>query len=215
MEAWHGADAGLMATAETRVERRDAAEHRRQILEAAQLLFAELGVTAVSMHQIAQAAGVGQGTLYRRYAHKGELCMDLLRESGERFWDEPWAFTSRQSGTALERLDGLIEHLIDFIEEKGTLLGVISEACAAHECGEQFRAPFYQRVHATVTALLDEAVESRELPALDVAYTADALLAALNPNLYMFQRQERGFTPAQILQGMRRIYIQGLASHSE
>src|SRR2546430_11323251 len=71
-----------------RHERRDAAEHRQRILEVAQHLFTEHGVGAVSMHQIAKTAGIGQGTLYRRYAHKGELCMDLLSEHNEQFAEE-------------------------------------------------------------------------------------------------------------------------------
>ena len=71
-----------------RHERRDAAEHRRRILDVAQRLFAQHGVDAVSMHQIALAAGIGQGTLYRRYRHKGELCMDLMREHHEQFAEE-------------------------------------------------------------------------------------------------------------------------------
>src|SRR5436309_15903750 len=74
--------------AHRRHERRDAAEHRQRILEVARRLFAEHGVEAVSMHQIARDAKIGQGTLYRRYAHKDELCMDLLQERQERFVDE-------------------------------------------------------------------------------------------------------------------------------
>src|SRR5919206_3528840 len=70
---------------EKRPERRDAAENRKRVLGVAQRLFEEFGVEAVSMHQIAQAAGVGQGTLYRRYPHKGELCRDLLSETFESF----------------------------------------------------------------------------------------------------------------------------------
>ncbi len=65
----------------TRRERRDAAEHRRRILEAARALFATQGVDTTSMYEIARSAGVGQGTLYRRYAHKGELCGALLHEA--------------------------------------------------------------------------------------------------------------------------------------
>ncbi len=63
-----------------RVERRDAAEARRRILSVARQLFAERGVTEVSMHRIGRVAGVGQGTLYRHFEHKGALCSALLAE---------------------------------------------------------------------------------------------------------------------------------------
>ncbi len=65
----------------TRRERRDTVEHRQRILDAARALFATKGVDTTSMHEIARSAGVGQGTLYRRYADKGELCGALLSES--------------------------------------------------------------------------------------------------------------------------------------
>src|SRR5207244_11478218 len=90
-----------------RPERRDATEHRRRILEVARRLFAERGVAAVSMHQIAIAAGIGQGTLYRRYAHKGELSMDLL---SERHQQSVEGIATQYDATAtsppLDRLDG-------------------------------------------------------------------------------------------------------------
>src|SRR6266699_6205092 len=107
-----------------RTERRDATEHRRRILEVARRLFAERGVDAVSMHQIAMAAGIGQGTLYRRYANKGELCMDLLREHHEQFVEEIAAlFAAKETSPALERLDGVLAHSVAFLEEQGALLG--------------------------------------------------------------------------------------------
>src|SRR5215471_4341859 len=91
---------------EKRHERRDAAEHRQRILEVARHLFAEQGVEAVSMHQIALAAGIGQGTLYRRYAHKGELCMDLVHEHYEQFIEEiATQLEAAATSPALERLD--------------------------------------------------------------------------------------------------------------
>src|SRR5207237_8859614 len=103
-----------------RLERRDAMEHRRRILEVARHLFAEHGVDVVSMHQIAMAAGIGQGTLYRRYANKGELCMDLLRERHEQFVEEiATLFAATVTSPVLERLDGVLAHLIAFLEEQG------------------------------------------------------------------------------------------------
>src|SRR5918997_4153046 len=63
-----------------RQERRDARENRGVLLAGGKRLFAERGVAATSMKEIADAAGVGKGTLYRHFAHKGELCHAVLRE---------------------------------------------------------------------------------------------------------------------------------------
>src|SRR6266571_7474662 len=108
---WSSVVPGLFRS-HRRYERRDAAEHRQRIMEVARRLFAEHGVEAVSMHQIARAAGIGQGTLYRRYAHKGALCMDLLQQRQERLGEEIAALlTATATSTALERLDGVLTHV--------------------------------------------------------------------------------------------------------
>src|SRR5437899_3444556 len=203
-----------------RHERRDAAEHRQRILEVARRLFAEHGVEAVSMHQIARAAGIGQGTLYRRYAHKGELCTDLLRERHERFVAEIAAlFAATGTSPVLERLDGVLAHIVAFLEEQGALLGPIAisdmrnSSCDEADSSRRFafqHAPLYLWLHELLAKLLTEAVERGELTSLDVPYTADTILAILNPMFYRFQRQERGFSPQRILQGLRRLYIDGL-----
>jgi AcrR family transcriptional regulator len=61
-------------------ERADAARNRLRVLEAAERLFAERGVACVTMDDIAAAAGVGKGTLYRRFTDKGGLAVALLDE---------------------------------------------------------------------------------------------------------------------------------------
>ena len=195
-----------------RPERRDAAEHRQRILAEARRLFSERGVEAVSMHQIAQAAGVGQGTLYRRYANKGDLCLDLLKESGMRSWTEIEAYLreSAASESPLARLDGLIVRIAEVVEQKARLLGAIGDAFCGDRRAMQFRNPFYRWMHNKVATLLTEAVDRGEIVPLDATYTADALLAALSVDLYEFQRHDRGLSQDQIVDGLRRIYIQGL-----
>jgi AcrR family transcriptional regulator len=61
-------------------ERADAARNRRKALIAAQSLFAERGVKGVTMDDVAAAAGVGKGTLYRRFGDKSGLAAALLDE---------------------------------------------------------------------------------------------------------------------------------------
>ncbi len=198
-----------------RHERRDAMEHRRRILQVAQSLFAKYGVDAVSMHQIARAANIGQGTLYRRYAHKGELCMDLLRERHEQLVEDiAVLFTATVTAPILERLDGVLAQSIAFLEEQGALLGPVAftelQETMCSEATNVQDMPFYLWLHELFAGLLTEAVERGELAALDVSFTADAILATLNPMFYRLQRQERGLSPERILQGLRHIYIDGV-----
>jgi len=204
-----------------RHERRDAAEHRQRILEVAQRLFAEHGVDAVSMHQIAIAAGIGQGTLYRRYAHKGELCMDLLRERYERFVEEiATLLAARATFPALDRLDSVLAKCVALLEEHGALLGPAGETneqCSASDISRHFSfqgSPWYLWLQELFAGLLAEAVERGEINALDVSYTTDAILTTLHPMFYSFQRKEHGFSSERILQGLRRIYIDGLKASS-
>src|ERR1700716_400947 len=59
--------------------RRDAERNRQRILEAASVVFAERGLRG-SHDDIARAAGVGVGTVYRRFPDKEQL-IDALFEA--------------------------------------------------------------------------------------------------------------------------------------
>jgi AcrR family transcriptional regulator len=59
--------------------RRDAERNRRRILEAAAEVFAERGL-GVTMDDIADDAGVGVGTVYRRFPNKEQLIEALFEE---------------------------------------------------------------------------------------------------------------------------------------
>lgn len=61
-------------------ERADAARNREKVLAAAASLFRQKGVEAVSMDAIAAEAGVGKGTLFRRFGDKAGLAVALLDE---------------------------------------------------------------------------------------------------------------------------------------
>lgn len=61
-----------------RPERADAARNRHKILKAAAQLFDQCGVAAVSLDAVAAAAGVGKGTVFRRFGDKSGLAAALL-----------------------------------------------------------------------------------------------------------------------------------------
>src|SRR5260370_41304082 len=170
--------------------------------------------------------------------------MELLRERYEEVVEKMAAlFATMGTSPALERLDGVLAHMVAFLEEQGALLSPIAVAnarywlcdesgdserfssryapdalpaeIAGHYAGSSERfssryAPLYDWLHELFAGLLTEAVARGELAPLDVPYTADAILAALHPMSYGFQRRERGYSPERILQGLCHIYIDGL-----
>lgn len=72
-------------------ERADAARNRARLLEVAARLVAERGAEHVTMHEVAEAAGVGKGTLFRRFGDRDGLLIALLAEAEAEFHE---AYTS-------------------------------------------------------------------------------------------------------------------------
>lgn len=66
-------------------ERRDAARNRVALLEAAVRLVDHCGIDGVTMEAVARAAGVGKGTVFRRF-HSREGLMAALLDHTEATW---------------------------------------------------------------------------------------------------------------------------------
>jgi AcrR family transcriptional regulator len=88
-------------------ERGDAARNRALLLNAARGLVAKRGVDAVTMDDVAAAAGVGKGTLFRRFGSRAGLMMVLLDED-ERASQQAFLFGPPPLGPDAAPLDRLV-----------------------------------------------------------------------------------------------------------
>ncbi|MFB5192258.1 TetR/AcrR family transcriptional regulator [Alicyclobacillus fastidiosus] len=179
-------------------------ESRNKILHTARRLFKDCGVHSVSMHQIAQCAHVGQGTLYRHYAHKGDLCLELLKESAENFLKDVtnWVETSRGQLPPYDILESVIRQIIDFTDINTSLLTAVNSSKFISN------NPFYQYIHRLIRSLVAE-LQPEGSP-VDATLTSDIILAATSPALYMFERDERGYTKEQVFDAIRLTCLSGL-----
>jgi AcrR family transcriptional regulator len=66
-------------------ERADAARNRTRLLDVTARLVAEQGAANVTMDAVAAAAGVGKGTVYRRFGDRTGLMQALLDHAGRAF----------------------------------------------------------------------------------------------------------------------------------
>lgn len=141
---------------DTTTERADAARNRTRLLDAAARLVAERGAEHVTMQEIAEAAGVGKGTLFRRFRDRDGLLLALLGEAEDEFEK---AYTEGPpplgpGAPARDRLEAFGRALIDRIAadaDLGAALGrqVLHDRRHASDTGRAF--------HRHISTLLREA----------------------------------------------------------
>ncbi|QHT62531.1 TetR/AcrR family transcriptional regulator [Paenibacillus lycopersici] len=187
-----------------RNERKDAARHRELILDTASQLFHEHGIESVSMHQIAKSAGVGQGTLYRRYASKAELCMELMADSFQRFMNdiEQYFAEAEAAGAPVrEKLEGFLSRAIAFIGKKIDWFSAIQPAAdCAEDRMDLYKSEPFVYVVGKLKSLLDEADRSGEGCCADTEFAAFMLANAFDAGIFFYLLKEQRLTLEQITQ---------------
>lgn len=194
-----------------RREERDS-EYRRRILTSARSLFETNQIESVTMHQIAKESGVGQGTLYRRYAHIGEVCSDLLRSTIAQFLAslEDTLADPGPEATAMNQLSDTIIRIIDFVDDKADLLSVINTMYTEKRSFYLHKKPIYIRLHNIVAPLVTRAVQQGEIGQIDVTLTVNTILASLTPEQYLYHREILGYSKQQFVEGICRLFVKGI-----
>jgi AcrR family transcriptional regulator len=162
-------------------ERGDAARNRQLLLDAARGLIARRDAAEVTTEDIAAAAGVGKGTLYRRFGSRAGLMMELLDED-ERALQQGFLFGPPPLGPGappLERLSAFGRARLAFVHTHRSVLGQIGRDPTAR--GNTALAV----LHTHVRVLLEAAHSTGDLDAqsaallalLDAGYVANQLEA--------------------------------------
>jgi AcrR family transcriptional regulator len=179
----------LQLSEATPAERGDAARNRRLLLDAARRLVAERGADALTMDELARAAGVGKGTVFRRFGSRANLMMVLLDED-ERASQQAFLYGPPPLGPAAEPVERLVAFgrmRIRFAHTHHALL-----SAANRDPHTRHNAPaMVSRTHIRV--LLQSAGTSGNLDA-----QADALLALLDADYVEYQLGVRGLTLVEV-----------------
>ncbi|GAB7028832.1 TetR/AcrR family transcriptional regulator [Streptomyces sp. NPDC021749] len=175
-----------------RKPRKDAARNRKAVLEAADALFARAASPEdLTMADIAAAAGVGKGTLFRAFGDRAGLLRALYEARLEPIREavEAGPPPLGPATPPKERVLALLDAVLCFKLDNRRL------ALALEESGSNslYQAEHYERWHGLLRSMLEQ------LPGLtDAAFTAHALLAATRADLVERLADQEG-TPRERL----------------
>ncbi|RJE86835.1 TetR/AcrR family transcriptional regulator [Paenibacillus sp. 1011MAR3C5] len=182
------------------------------IMDTAAQLFSEHGVESVSMHQIAKSAGVGQGTLYRRYANKADLCIGLMQDTFDQMQCTINGYIRETTERPVqERLRGVIGILLDFLGEKSKMLGVIHAQFMTESNKDDFyQSPPYLFMHDMLTGLISELPDEDSAMEIDAPFIAHSYIAILSPHTYRHLVCVKGYSHERIYEQFCSLYIDPL-----
>jgi AcrR family transcriptional regulator len=179
-------------------ERADAQRNRSKVLCAAEGLIAEHGVENVSMDAIAAAAGVGKGTLFRRFGDRAGLARALLHERTRQIQEAIIRGPAPLGPGAPPqlRLKAMAGAQLALLDDHADLIA----AGEAGPPGARFSTAPYEFLRLHVGVLVREAD-----PDSDWEVLTDMLLAPLGAASFLFWRRQRGFSVERILAGYETV----------
>ena len=182
-------------------ERADAARNRQAVLEATGRLFddgADPG--GVSMDDIARAAGVGKGTLFRRFGDRVTLLRAVYdaRLADLRSAIETGGPPLGPSAPPADRIPALLEAIVDF-KLDNRRLALALEQDQSGGIPTLYKSPHYVATHQLLAQLLAGVVGAD-----DSGWTAYALLAATRIDLVDHLVTADGVSRERLREDLRR-----------
>jgi AcrR family transcriptional regulator len=198
--------------------RRRAADRPREILDAALTVFVAKGFAATKLDDVAVAAGISKGLLYRYFDNKAELFKEVIRQTlvstirdvGDR---------ARASDSAVAALDVFLEQMIAVasdVRRSAIPKLVISESGSFPELAVFYLAEVIGPGLQQLTAVVRRGIETGEFRRVDPELAARSIIAPLVMAViwrHTFARYDsKRFDPDALIRQHRDILLYGLVA---
>jgi len=185
------------------------------ILAAATRVFADKGYSAASITEIARAADVSDGLIYKYFSNKRDLLEQVLTNFYERIIAELATKVTAAPTFAL-RLEILIgEHLRTFMADADLCHLFISEVRTASDYRGSAIQQLNRRYTAVLMKIVDEAIANGEIEAdLDPRLVRDMLFGSIEHLAWRHINRKRPLDVAQTTRVLTDILLNGLSRRS-
>lgn len=183
-------------------ERADAARNRQAILDAASTLFdMAADPMAVTMDDVAAAAGVGKGTLFRRFGDRAGLLRAVFRTriAALAATVETGPPPLGPGTPAPVRITAVLDAVVQVKLTHPQITHALEHLDQRTDRGSFFDSPAYKWAHALFTELLGDAAGGR------ASWLAHVLLSLTRIDLIEHMVSAEGWTGQQVRDQIRRL----------
>lgn len=188
-------------------------ERRERILRAAAEVFAEKGVEHATVDDVAERAGMGKGTIYRRIGSKEDLLMLLCKTAAEQVAETMAAAIKKRSDPILQ-LKEAVNALCDFYEEHLDLAILLISGLTLHakflEGGVKKSFNPGADIFGMLDGIAERAVRKGLIRPINTRIVTKGLVHFLEPNFYRYLRLHLNYAKSEIAQLTLDLFLDGL-----
>ena len=193
----------------------DKTEKRQHIIEAALRVFAKSGFFRTKMIHIAEAAGIGKGTIYEYFKSKE----DLVKAVFDVFVVQSEIEINRrvnQFEDPVLRLNAYFETWEtilneEFIEYADIMLDIWAESVRLHEGKDIFDLKsMYNKLRVQLTDILDKGMAAGSFKQVDSVVVSSVMIAALDGIFLQWLLDKKTFDPVLAIRQMKKIFVDGV-----
>lgn len=154
---------------------------KKRLLDAALLLVAGGGFSALTIQAVAQQAGIATGAIYKHFESKAQLCAEIFRLATEKEVRMVSQAALREGRPAARLLDAIETFAMRALRGQRLAYALIAEPVDTLVDAERLR---YRQAYADIfEQLVEEGILAGDFPAQAAAVSAAALVGAITESL--------------------------------
>ena len=202
-----------METNKTNRRAREYLAHRKEILLAAEKVFADRGFFTTKMTDIAYRAEFGTGTLYKYFKSKEDLYFTLIDEKMEEFNQLVKAVFSQKT-TSIKKIEKVLRLLSEFIERNRDFFRIYISEMNRFEwtIKDDLGKAIYKKMVAYIKILsevLKQGVKEGEFKSMSSLDLAHALVGIVNSLVFEWLISSKPYSLNSKVDNILEIFLRG------
>ncbi|RMG68959.1 MAG: TetR/AcrR family transcriptional regulator [Calditrichaeota bacterium] len=182
-------------------------QKEQNIWQAAVREFARHGYHQAKISRIAEGAGVATGSVYLYFKNKKQLLEKILADVWQNLAQEMEALVTRKDLNAVEKLEGMVDLVIDMFTDNPSLAIVVVNEHSQTRIAQ----PYYERFLALGRQVLEEGIATGLLnPHLQVDVTSQFIFGGVRHLIHLWAQSPRQYPLNKIRREVKLLLKRGI-----